>query len=81
MYSSLVSTYVNHWRKFLLKHSLGLEWLKTYPIKSSPATESVSAVHADDPLEVDEDEDEDEPDSENPTNPEFEEKFGNLLGN
>ena len=27
MYSSLVNMYMNHWRKFLTQHSLGLEWL------------------------------------------------------
>lgn len=79
MYSSLVDTHVGHWRKFLLEHSLGLEWLKLYPTTLPTTTAFESAEGTDKPLEADEDED--EPDFENPTDPEFEERFGDLLGN
>ena len=79
MYSSLVGVYVNHWRGFLIEHSLGLTWLQLYPVTSPLATEFVSTEGMDGPLEVDEDEDELE--GENPTDPDFEERFGDLLGN
>ena len=76
MYSSLVDNYVNHWRKFLVEHSLGLEWLNGYPVPSPKVTEPVPARDLDKPL--DGDKDEDEPDSETPNDPDFEEMFADL---
>lgn len=85
MYSSLVDTYVNHWRKFLIKHSLGLTWLKLYPVQSTPPAKSTTAgvdrlldvdqlLSVDGPLLIDEDEG--EPDCEDPT---FNEIFDDLF--
>ena len=73
-----MNTYLNHWRKFLTEHSLGLKWLKSYPVVSPSPAESISTEGVDELLEVDEDE---EPDCEDPTDPEFEERFGDLLDN
>lgn len=75
LYSSLVDGYINHWRSFLVEHSLGLEWLNLYPLLSTPATELASAV-VDQPLDV---EDEVEPICEGGTDLEFEERFDDLL--
>jgi hypothetical protein len=75
MYASLVDSYVNHWRKFLVEHSLGLEWLKFYP-PTPPTVEPVLFGGLDEPLE--EDEDESELDSKNPKDQDFEERFANL---
>jgi hypothetical protein len=79
MYSSLATTYVNHWRRFLVQHSLGLEWLKLYPIMSCSTTKTVPVEGTDEPLEGDEDEA--ELDSEVLTDQEFEEMFADLHGN
>ena len=80
IYSSLVNTYVNHWRKFLLEHSLRAEWLSLYPVTPPSTTESTPAESADAPLEGDEDgsDDEDGEDSENPADLGFEEIFVDL---
>jgi hypothetical protein len=78
MYSSLATTYVNHWRRFLVQHSLGLEWLKLYPIMSCSTTKTVPVEGTDEPLEGDEDEA--ELDSEVLTDQEFEETFADLHG-
>ena len=78
IYSSLVDTYVDHWRKFLVEHSLGTEWLKLYPVVSPPAAKSIPTEGLDKPLD---DGDEDEADSEDPIDPEFEERFGDPLDN
>jgi hypothetical protein len=77
IYSSLVTSYVNHWRKFLVENSLGLEWLNLYPVASSPATVLHPVEGVDQPLE---DEDEDEPDSEGSVDQDFEERFADLHG-
>jgi len=83
IYSSLVDTYMNHWRKFLVEHSLGTEWLKLYPVVSPPAAKSVPTEDLDKPLDDGalDDGDEDEADSEDPIDPEFEERFGDPLHN
>jgi hypothetical protein len=65
IYSSLVDVYVNYWRKFLVEHSLGLDWLQLYPVAATPTTEPAPA-ELDQPLDVGRDEDEDEPDFPNP---------------
>ena len=72
-YSSLVDAYVNHWRRFLVEHSLGLEWLKLYPAAATPTTEPIPAG-VDKPLDADEVEVGLQ--CENPGDPEFEERFG-----
>ena len=76
MYLSLVTTYVNHWRTFLVEHSLGLDWLSLYPDQSPPATVPITVEVVDNPLEGEENEDE-----EDPTDQAFEEKFAELHGN
>ena len=76
-YSSLVTTYINHWRKFLVEHSLRCPWLSLYPT-TPPPTESVLVKDVDELLE--DDEDEDEPNCEDPADPEFEERFVDLPG-
>ena len=79
MYSSLVNTYADHWRKFLTERSLGLEWLKLYSSTPPPPTESVSVEGLDELVEGDEDEDGNEPeDSDCAADPEFEELFADL---
>ena len=77
MYSSLITTYINHWRKFLVEHSLRCPWLSLYPT-TPPPTESVLVKDVDEPLG--DDEDEDEPNCEDPADLEFEERFVNLPG-
>ena len=79
MYSLLVTTYVNHWRKFLVEHSLGLDWLSLYPEVSPPATVPIPVEVMDKPLGGEEDED--ELAFEDPTDQAFEEKFAELHGN
>ena len=82
IYSSLVGTYANHWRKFLVDNSLGSEWLGSYLTTPCPAAEFVLAEAEDVSLEGDEDVssegDEDEPDSEGPADPDFEEMFADF---
>jgi hypothetical protein len=36
IYDKLVTLFVNHWRGFLLAHSLGLLWLCNYPLDTHP---------------------------------------------
>jgi hypothetical protein len=90
IYSSLVTIYIKHWRKSLLQHSLGSEWLARYPTAPSPPTGAILEEGVDEPLEGnangeaggdDDDEDDEGPDSENPVDPEFEERFVDLPGN
>lgn len=69
---------MNHWRKFLVEHSLGLDWLILYPTAPPSATIPIPVEVVDQPLEG---EDEDELDSEDPTDQEFEERFADLHGN
>ena len=78
IYSSLATTYMDHWRTFLVNHSLGTEWVNQIN-KTPSADSSFSALDVDGPLEGDEDED--DVDLENPTDPEFEEIFADLHGN
>lgn len=75
VYSSLVITYVNYWRKFLVKHLLGVDWLNLYPITSPLAKEPTLVEGTDAALEGD---NEDKLDSEDPTDQEFEERFAGL---
>ena len=80
IYSSLVTTYVDHWKEFLIKHSLGLEWIALYSSTPLQTTKSTSVEGMDEPLEGDEDED--GPDFEVAAgDPEFEEMFVDLPGN
>jgi hypothetical protein len=79
VYSSLCTTYVNHWRRFLVQHSLGLEWLKLYPVTSPPSTEPTAADRLDEPVQGDEVEV--ELDSEEVTDQEFEERFADVHDN
>ena len=79
IYSSLLTTYLHHWRKFLIERSLGLDWLALYPATSPPATTSIPVGVVDQLLE--DDEDEDELDAEDPTDQEFEERFADIHGN
>ena len=72
MYSSLVETYVSHWRNFLVEHSLGLTWLQLYPPTSTSTPESASPK-VDRPLDI---EVPGELECVNPADPEFEERFG-----
>lgn len=82
MYSSLISTYVDHWREFLVEHSLGLDWLDRYPTTQPPTTEPVSTGGMDGVLEGEEDEGEEEgTDPEEPADPEFEEIYADLSNN
>lgn len=82
IYSSLATTYADHWREFLIDHSLGTEWISQPPVTPPPANAPVPPVDVDGPLEDDEDgEDEDDTDSENPADPEFEEIYADLHGN
>jgi hypothetical protein len=95
MYSSLIPIYVDHWRKFLVEHSLGAEWLRFYPTTPPPANEPILDENADGPLEGgrggnrdgdgdgddDDDDDDDELDFENAADPDFEERFADLPGN
>ena len=46
----LVSTYVDHWRQFLLQNCLGSEWLSLYPITSPPPV-ATTLEEVDEPLE------------------------------
>jgi hypothetical protein len=77
------SRLLTHWRTFLTEHSLGLEWLKLYPVVLPPTVEPVLTEGADEPLKVDEllevDEDGDELALEDPTDPDFEERFCEML--
>ena len=77
---STVGFVPSDWRKFLVEHSLGLEWLKLYPVVSPPTTKSTSAEGVDEPLEGDEDEDEADPED-LVGDPEFEERFSDLPNN
>jgi hypothetical protein len=77
VYSSLVTSYVNHWRKFLIENSLGLGWLKLYPTASSSDTVPGPVEDVDQPLEGD---DEDELDFEETADQAFEEKFADIHG-
>jgi len=79
MYSSLASIYIKHWQKFLVEHSLGLDWLRLYPTTQPPATEPVSAVGVDEPLEGEVEDD--ETDTDEPADPEFEEIYADLSSN
>jgi len=80
IYSSLVTTYINHWQEFLVERSLGLEWLTLYSYLPPQSTGSASFEDMDEPLEGDEDED--KPDFEDAAaDPEFEEMFVDLPGN
>jgi len=79
IYSSLAVAYANHWRKFLVDHSLGTEWLSQTPATPPPANDPIPTVDVDGPLEGDEDEDDADPGD--PTDPEFEEIFADLHGN
>jgi len=79
IYSSLATTYEDHWRKFLVDHSLGTEWLGQTPMTPFPADNSIPAVDVDAPLEGDEDVD--DAGSGDPTDPDFEEIFADLHGN
>ena len=79
IYSSLATTYEDHWRKFLVDHLLGTEWLSQTPMTRSSADNSIPAVDVDGPLEGDEDVD--NTDSGDPTDPDFEEIFADLHGN
>ena len=89
IYSSLVTTYVDHWREFLVERSLGLEWLSLYTSEPPQPTEPTSAEGIDEALESDEggdapesNDDGDEPDFEDTAaDPEFEEMFVDLPGN
>ena len=78
IYSSLIAVYVQHWRGFLLEHSLGQQWLILYPTTSPSPTRPAGSEGADEPLG--QGEGEDEVNSENPVDPEFEEKFDDLPG-
>ena len=78
VYSSLVSIYLEGWRKCLVENSLGGEWLALYPTITSTSTESTTSEGTDEPLG--DSEDETELDSEVPADPEFEERFSNLPG-
>ena len=78
IYLSLATIHADLWRKFLVDHSLGTEWLDQTPTTPSPADNSIPAVDVDEPLEGDEDVD--DTDSGNPTDPEFEEIFADLHG-
>jgi hypothetical protein len=80
MYSSLVTTYVQHWRMFLFEHSLGQQWLILYSNIPSPFAEPTLSEGTDRPLGENENEDEAELGSENPVDPEFEERFVDLSG-
>ena len=79
IYSSLARTYIDHWRGFLTEHSLGLDWISEYPLSPSPATKSTPAEEVDPPLESNDDVS--EMDVVDPTDPDFEERFSDLLGN
>ena len=82
MYSLMVKIFANHWRKFLIERSLGLDWLSQYPVTPPPAPGPISAEGIDAPLEVDaEDGGENEVDPDGPVNAEFEEMFDDLPGN
>ena len=74
IYTSLVDTYVNHWKGPLIEVSLGLEWLNSYLTTSPPAAELIPPEGTDGSPE----DDEDEPDSDDPINPEFEEQFSDF---
>ena len=79
VYSSLVNIYLECWRKFLLEHSLGREWLDLYPSNTSTSVESTTALEGtDEPLGGSEDEG--EFDYMNAADPEFEERFVDLPG-
>lgn len=82
-YSFLVAIYANHWRKFLVDHSLGVEWLSLYPVVPLSATDIAPEEGVDRPLEDDaSDEDsDDESDFVDPVDPAFEERFDDLPGN
>ena len=78
IYSSLVTTYINHWQEFLVERSLGLQWLGLYTSIPPQPTEPTSAEGVDEPVEGDEDDD--EPILEEVSaDPEFEEMFVDLL--
>ena len=79
MYSSLVRTYLNHWHKFLIDNSLGLDWVGLYSAVPPSDTEPIPVESVDGPLEGDADDDEVDP--ENTINPEFEERFADLPDN
>ena len=78
-YSSLAQTYANHWRKFLVENSLGLDWINLHPDTQASTTKPIPAVSVDDPLEGEEEED--ESDAEEPADPEFEEIYADFPGN
>lgn len=78
VYSSLVNIYVEYWRSFLIENSLGYEWLTLYPANVFPFAESTASEGTDEPLGGSEDDD--EMDSEEPADPEFEERFVDLPG-
>lgn len=82
VYASLVTIFINHWRKFLVKHSLGTEWLSLYPAPPSPPTTEPVSQGADAPLEgnADGDDGKDVPDL-GRVDPKFKERFVGLPGN
>ena len=65
----MTTTYINHWQKFLVEHSLRCPWLSLYSTTPPPPTESILVKDVDKPLE--DDEDEDKLNCEDPADPEF----------
>ena len=45
MYNDLIASFVGHWRKYLLAHSLGAAWLDNYPPPVDPAPVQPSHGH------------------------------------
>ena len=45
VYDNLIASFVNHWRKYLLAHSLGTAWLKNYPPPADPTPVRPSRGH------------------------------------
>ena len=45
VYNDLIASFVSHWRKYLLAHSLGAAWLDNYPPPVDPAPARPSRGH------------------------------------